>query len=285
VSTYYDAQGRQDWQIIAYDALNYVIHDWDNASQNVWSYVSTYYDAQGRQDWQIIADDTLNYVIHDWDNASQNVWSYVSTYYDAQGRQDWQIIAYDALNYVIHDWDNTSQNDWSYVSTYFDAQGRLDWQLISKDDGLLVLNGGSGSNQLSGSAGADTLDGGAGADTLVGNAGNDLLVGGSGSDQFLFNTALGSSNVDAISDYSSVHDTILLDDAIFAGIGGGGTNLAADAFTIGAAATTSAQRIIYNSGTGALLYDADGSGAGAAVQWATLTGAPLGISNTEFLIV
>ena len=149
----------------------------------------------------------------------------------------------------------------------------------------MILNGGSGDNQLNGGAGADTLDGGAGDDQLVGNEGNDVLIGGSGSDQFLFNTALGSSNVDAISDYGSADDVILLDDAIFAGLGVAGTSLAADAFTMGAAATTSAQRIIYNSDTGALFYDADGSGAGAAVHWATLTGAPLGMSNMEFLIV
>jgi Ca2+-binding RTX toxin-like protein len=247
--------------------------------------VSNYYDAQGRLDWQLLSYDAGNYVIHDWDNASQNDWSYVSNYYDAQGRLDWQLLSYDAGNYVIHDWDNASQNDWSYVSIYYDAQNRLDWQLVSKDDGSLVLNGGSASNQLSGGAGADTLDGGAGDDTLVGNAGNDLLIGGSGGDQFLFNTALGSSNIDTISDYSSADDTILLDDAIFAGIGAAGTGLAADAFTIGAAATTSTHRIIYNSDTGALFYDADGSGAGTAIQWATLTVGPLGISNTEFLIV
>jgi Ca2+-binding RTX toxin-like protein len=186
---------------------------------------------------------------------------------------------------VVNDWDASNQLDWSSIITVYDAQGRLDWQQVSNDDGSLVLNGGSGSNQLNGSVGADTLDGGAGDDTLVGNAGNDLLIGGSGSDQFLFNTALGSSNVDVISDYSSADDTILLDDAIFAGIGAAGTGLAADVFKIGAAATTSAQRIIYNSDTGALFYDADGSGAGIAVQWATLTVGPLGISNTEFLIV
>jgi serralysin len=120
---------------------------------------------------------------------------------------------------------------------------------------------------------------------LIGGLGNDSLMGGSGLDQFIFNAALGSGNVVVISDYSSADDTILLDDAIFAAIGPAGTDLAAAAFAIGSAATSSAHRIIYNSGTGQLFYDADGSGAGAAVHWATLTGAPLGIANTEFLIV
>ena len=194
-------------------------------------------------------------------------------------------MTYDSGAVVSHDWDAANQGDWSLTTTAYDAQGRLDWQQVSNDNGSLALNGGSGSNQLNGGAGADTLDGGAGDDQLAGNAGNDLLIGGSGRDRFFFNVAFGSSNLDAILDYSSADDTILLDNAIFAAIGPAGTRLAAAAFTIGTAATTSAHRIIYNGDTGALFYDADGSGAGAAVQWATLAGAPLGISESGFLIV
>ena len=147
-----------------------------------------------------------------------------------------------------------------------------------------ILVGGAGVSVLVGGSGGDVLDGRAGDDFLYGEAGIDVMIGGLGSDSFIFNTALGAANVDTIFDYSSADDTIFLDDAIFIGIGTAGTSLAASAFTIGSAATTSAHRIIYNSESGALLYDADGSGAGAAVQWASLTGAPLGISNTEFMI-
>jgi serralysin len=61
--------------------------------------------------------------------------------------------------------------------------------------------------------------------------------------------------------------------------------LSASAFTIGATATSTDHRIIFNSASGALLYDADGSGASAAVQFAALT-APSGVlTNAEFLII
>jgi serralysin len=60
--------------------------------------------------------------------------------------------------------------------------------------------------------------------------------------------------------------------------------LAAGAFKAGALATDADDRIIYNTTTGALLYDADGTGATAAVQFATLTGTPA-LNNTEFLII
>ncbi len=40
---------------------------------------------------------------------------------------------------------------------------------------------------------------------------------------------------------------------------------------IGAAATDAAHRIVYDSTTGALYYDSDGSGANAAVQIAALS--------------
>ena len=66
----------------------------------------------------------------------------------------------------------------------------------------------------------------------------------------------------------------------FTGIGLGA--LAANAFVIGSAATTADHRIIYDATTGALFYDADGDGAGAAMQFATL-GAGLALTNADFV--
>ncbi|NOT72308.1 MAG: hypothetical protein HOP09_13830 [Hyphomicrobium sp.] len=50
------------------------------------------------------------------------------------------------------------------------------------------------------------------------------------------------------------------------------------------AATTATQYITYNTTSGALSYDADGNGAGVAIQFATLTGAPT-ITNADFLVI
>ena len=95
---------------------------------------------------------------------------------------------------------------------------------------------------------------------------------------------MAAAQVDTIQGYSVADDTILLDDAIFTALGSPGT-LAAGAFKAGTAATDADDRIIYNSGTGALLYDADGVGGAAAVQFATLTGVSGIINNAEFLII
>jgi len=42
--------------------------------------------------------------------------------------------------------------------------------------------------------------------------------------------------------------------------------------------------LIYNSDTGALFYDADGSGAGAATQIALL-GVHLSLTNVDFVVI
>jgi len=124
-------------------------------------------------------------------------------------------------------------------------------------------------NTLTGNAGANLLDGGAGNDLLYGKAGADTLTGGAGSDKFYFDTAPGAGNVDLITDFTTTKDKIVLDDDIFTAVGAVGV-LSSLNFTLGSAATTSAQRVIYDTGTGALYYDADGSGVGAKVQFATL---------------
>ena len=137
---------------------------------------------------------------------------------------------------------------------------------------------------LNGNGGNDTLNGGAGADTLNGGTGNDKLTGGTGKDSFLFNTALNATtNVDHIFDFSSVNDKILLSHSVFTAAGGLGT-LAAGAFHTGSAAADADDRIIYNSATGALIYDSNGNVAGGATQFATLS-TGLTPTNLNFQIV
>ncbi len=159
---------------------------------------------------------------------------------------------------------------------------------ITGNDQDNVLDGGlsgsaSGNDTLFGMGGNDTLDGRAGSDTLNGGLGNDTLIGGTGNDFFVFDTALNATtNVDTISGFSVVDDTIRLDDAIFATIGPLGA-LAAAAFTIGTAATTADQRIVYDATTGALSYDTDGLDGSAAVQFASL-GIGLALTNADFVV-
>jgi Ca2+-binding RTX toxin-like protein len=56
---------------------------------------------------------------------------------------------------------------------------------------------------------------------------------------------------------------------LFAGIGGPGA-LNSNYFKLSSQTLDSDDRIIYNQQTGALFYDADGSGAGEAIQFAQL---------------
>jgi len=69
---------------------------------------------------------------------------------------------------------------------------------------------------------------------------------------------------------------------VFTGLNGGA--LAAGAFRTGAAAQDADDRILYNSATGALSFDADGNGAGAAVQFAALQ-AGLSLSASDSLVI
>ncbi|MCV9965251.1 M10 family metallopeptidase C-terminal domain-containing protein [Pararhizobium sp. BT-229] len=148
------------------------------------------------------------------------------------------------------------------------------------------LNGSDFDDSVFGNSSNNAIYAGAGDDILKGYAGNDTLTGASGDDQFYFNTALNAAtNVDLITDFNVADDTIALDDAIFTAIGALGT-LAAAAFranTTGNAADAS-DRIIYETDLGRLFYDADGTGAGARIQFASLDPA-LALTNLDFLVV
>ncbi|MFI0843396.1 beta strand repeat-containing protein [Mesorhizobium sp. IMUNJ 23232] len=147
------------------------------------------------------------------------------------------------------------------------------------------LEGSGFSDRLTGDTAKNAVYGLNGTDLIDGGAGSDALTGGAGKDFFVFTTALGASNVDTIADFSAADDTIRLDNAIFSALGATGALLSG---YFRANATGSAQdtndHIIYETDTGKLLYDADANGAGAAVQFATLTGLPT-ITAADFQVV
>lgn len=152
----------------------------------------------------------------------------------------------------------------------------------AQGDTLINIERATGSNfadTLEGSSGDNRLLGGEGDDTLDGRGGVDLLVGGGGQDSFVFASALGGGNVDSITDFSVADDAFMLDELHFGGVIG---TYSAAAFHLGAAAADASNRIIYNSATGALYYDADGTGATAQVQFAQLD-AGLALTNNDFV--
>ena len=135
--------------------------------------------------------------------------------------------------------------------------------------GANTIIGNGGNNVLTGLGGADTLSGGGGNDKLLGNAGDDVLTGGSGTDTFVFNTGGG---VDSITDFVGGTDKIQLVQGLV-NILGGKAVLNAGSFYAEAGAVSGADaddRLIYDTSTGDLYYDVDGSGNRSAVRFATL---------------
>ena len=146
------------------------------------------------------------------------------------------------------------------------------------------LRGNPGNNRLTGLAGDDTLSGGGGNDRLVGGPGNDKLIGGPGQDAFEFDTEPDAqANLDRLVNFSPADDVMRLIGAAFPTLSTAGT-LAAAAFRTGAAAQTSAHRILYDPATGVLRYDSDGTGPVPSVRIATLTNAPA-VTNADFTVV
>jgi len=79
--------------------------------------------------------------------------------------------------------------------------------------------GNAGANTINGNSFNNTLSGLAGNDVLAGGAGVDTLTGGTQQDQFQF-AHLGVANADTITDFSHADDSIVLMNAIDAGLAG-----------------------------------------------------------------
>jgi Ca2+-binding RTX toxin-like protein len=140
----------------------------------------------------------------------------------------------------------------------------LDWS-IAEESGAALM-GEAGANVLTGTVAANLLRGLGGADTLIGNGGGD---------RFAFDTALdGTTNVDTVRDFKSGQDKLLLSDVIFSNVTPGVLSAAQFVAGPGASAQDANDRILYNTATETMSYDADGNGAGAALAFATLFGAP-----------
>ncbi|MBX9259480.1 calcium-binding protein, partial [Desmonostoc muscorum CCALA 125] len=145
-----------------------------------------------------------------------------------------------------------------------------------------ILTGG-GNDNIIGSGANNGIVAGAGNDTIVGGLGNDTLTGNAGADHFRFRSF--NEGVDRITDFSVLNDTI---DVSAAGFGGGlvaGAFITSAQFVIGAVATDAFDRFIYNSTSGALSFDRDGSlGTFNQFQIATLS-AGLAMTNNDIFVI
>lgn len=115
----------------------------------------------------------------------------------------------------------------------------------------------------------DALLGGNGNDTLSGSSGSDILTGGAGADTFILYSPV--DRIDNITDFVVTDDTIsVARDAFGSGLTPNAT-IRPEQFILGSAAADANDRFIYNQTTGALFFDADGTGATRQVQLASLS--------------
>ena len=153
-----------------------------------------------------------------------------------------------------------------------------------------TLTGNITANILDGGLGNDSINGGAGDDLIIGGAGNDSLSGGLGSDVFWFTEAINAiSNKDIITDFLSGTDKLQFNLSIVSAVGGVGQFVTDDQrFWSNATgvAHDASDRLIYNTSSGVLSYDSDGSGANGSIAIALLgTMTHPVLSATDLIVV
>jgi Ca2+-binding RTX toxin-like protein len=161
--------------------------------------------------------------------------------------------------------------------------------------GADVLDAGAGNDVVHGGGGADTLYGGTGSDTISGGTGNDTLYGSkitSGfdgeADTFVFDAPAGAANQDTIAWFEANGvDRIALSGSGFGSVLGGATaGLDAGEFSASAGgnAVDADDFILYDTNTGTLYYDADGSGPVAKLAFAVLASVNGTLDVTDFVV-
>ncbi len=141
--------------------------------------------------------------------------------------------------------------------------------------------GGGGDDALSGGGGGDTLSGGDGNDILTGGAGRDLLTGGAGADRFVF--ASTGDLGDTIADYDA-GDVLQFSSKAF---GRPGALVTGETLIVSDDPISAVSRkatFLFDTDTGVLSYDRDGTGKAGPVTVATLTGVTtLDVSDFVFV--
>ncbi|MGQ9371329.1 calcium-binding protein, partial [Azospirillum sp. A39] len=152
--------------------------------------------------------------------------------------------------------------------------GGMDQDVAYGQLGSDVLYGNKAADTLFGGQGDDLLFGGQGSDTLAGNRGSDTLYGGLEADVFWIGSD--QEGVDTIADFEAGTDKILVFSPNFETVFAGTLPAANFALDNPASAVPT---FVFNTATGMLSFDADGSGAGVAVDLAKLNVRSLSASD------
>jgi hypothetical protein len=137
--------------------------------------------------------------------------------------------------------------------------------------------------KLTGNEFAQDIVGNYGDNRLEGKGGSDTLRGLAGKDTFVFATAPSAGNIDTIVDFNAADDRFLLSDSVFTALSVGTLSAAAFRANTTGKAGDASDRIIYETDTGKLFYDADGTGIAVGIHFATV-GTNLAITNADFSV-
>ena len=161
--------------------------------------------------------------------------------------------------------------------------------ILAGNIGNDLIDGGAGADTLLGGQNEDILSGGDGSDLLWGDRGDDTLTGGNGADSFRFGRAglaFTDLGADAITDFTPGEDTIVVDDATFTLVSEGAALASFAVFTSAAEGMVAEALFSYNSMTGNVYYNPNGTEAGfgdGGGRFATLTPG-LAITASDFTI-
>jgi Ca2+-binding RTX toxin-like protein len=140
---------------------------------------------------------------------------------------------------------------------------------------------GAGAIDGAGNIDANVIIGNSGDNKLNGLSGADILTGGLGADRFTFTTDIATT--DTITDFQTGVDKIGVSAAAFGGLAAGAAiNLVSGVVP---APVGVAPQFLYNTTTGILQFDRDGSaGAFAPVSFVQLNGTP-SILASDFVVI
>jgi Ca2+-binding RTX toxin-like protein len=155
---------------------------------------------------------------------------------------------------------------------------------IDGAEGVDTLLGMDGNDYLVGGVGnfRDFIEGGNGDDILEGGGGFDKLTGGTGRDAFRY-VSSADSGTDTITDFSVADDIIQISKSGYSLSLLPGA-LASNKFVLGSSTTNTGTTILYDSATGLVTLDANGSNVGGIIKLANV-GAGLNLTHSNFRIL
>lgn len=185
-------------------------------------------------------------------------------------------ISYADGNWKLQRYDEYANDSGVATIRHYDARktllgGEVEWVA---DNGVRITrqfdkNWAVESTDYAGTASADRIAVGDGTNIVRAGPGSDKIWAGAGADKFHFDTPL-NGDVDTITGFAPQYDAIYLSKSVFGRIAANADGTMTDrSFATGVAIDANI-RILYDSGTGSLSYDADGTGAKAAVLFAHL---------------